>query len=391
MNQKEFRIYRERAEKFLARLKEEFFQETRPLSAEIFSSKQPVVFKERLKGSYRPIAENGTWGELWDSAWIHLTGEIPAAWADEPVWCKLELGGEILIFDDNGVPVCGLTNTSVFASNYRKNLYKISDAAKAGAKIDLWAEVAANGLFGDEITPGTDWRCDVGAIRHLKFGRFNVGAWELSMDFEVLLSLLKTLPEDDYRAAKLNMALNDAVSAYADDPANAVTARTFLAAELGNPATKSSLTTTAVGHAHIDVGWLWPVRESIRKAARTFSSQLYNMERYPDYVFGASQPVLYEFVRDNYPELYEKIKARVAEGRWELQGGMTHPCGFPLQTSRPPFLPRFYITLRPRHLQGEQQMNRRITDFPSTRDCNENEIQFLRPQLEKWRKLRYCS
>jgi len=322
MNQKEFRIYRERAEKFLARLKEEFFQETRPLSAEIFSSKQPVVFKERLKGSYRPIAENGTWGELWDSAWIHLTGEIPAAWADEPVWCKLELGGEILIFDDNGVPVCGLTNTSVFASNYRKNLYKISDAAKAGAKIDLWAEVAANGLFGDEITPGTDWRCDVGAIRHLKFGRFNVGAWELSMDFEVLLSLLKTLPEDDYRAAKLNMALNDAVSAYADDPANAVTARTFLAAELGNPATKSSLTTTAVGHAHIDVGWLWPVRESIRKAARTFSSQLYNMERYPDYVFGASQPVLYEFVRDNYPELYEKIKARVAEGRWELQGGM---------------------------------------------------------------------
>ncbi len=322
MNQKEFRIYRERAEKFLGRLKQEFFYETLPLTAQICPSKQPVAFKDRKKGTYRAIAEGGVWGELWDSAWIHVTGTIPAAWAGKPVWCKLELGGEIMIFGDDGVPVCGLTNTSVFVANYRKNLHRITDSARAGEKIDFYAEIAANGLLGDEITPGTDWKCEVGVIRHLKFGYFNVGAWELSLDFEVLLSLLSTLPEDDYRAVKINMALNDAVSAYADNPANAVTARTFLAGVLGNTAAKSALTTTAVGHAHIDVGWLWPVRESIRKAARTFSSQLYNMEQYPDYVFGASQPQLYEFVRDNYPELYAKIKERVKEGRWELQGGM---------------------------------------------------------------------
>ncbi len=60
----------------------------------------------------------------------------------------------------------------------------------------------------------------------------------------------------------------------------------------------------------------------MRKAARTFSSQLELIKKYPGYVFGASQPQLYAFVRDYYPELYAKIKAAVAEGSWELQGGM---------------------------------------------------------------------
>ena len=79
---------------------------------------------------------------------------------------------------------------------------------------------------------------------------------------------------------------------------------------------------TCVGHAHIDVGWLWPVAESIRKAARTFSTQLANMERYPDYIFGASQAELYMMIKENYPVLYERIREKVKEGRWEIQGGM---------------------------------------------------------------------
>lgn len=153
-------------------------------------------------------------------------------------------------------------------------------------------------------------------------GRFNVEAWNLANDFEVLLSLLRTLPEKSYRAVQLNMALNEAVSAYADDPANAAAARSCVAPQLAMRATDSALSTAAVGHAHIDTGWLWPVRETIRKCARTFSSQLYNLERYPDYVFGASQPQLYAFVKEHYPELYAKIREAVKSGRWELQGGM---------------------------------------------------------------------
>lgn len=224
MNEKEFQIYRERAEGFLERLKNEFFYETVDLQAEVFHSVDPVPWAKRLEGSYVPAAEGDCWGGLWESAWFHITGKVPEAWAGEPVWFKLELGGEILIFDDGGVPFCGLTNTSVFAANYRKNLLEFTPKAQGGETVDFYAEVGGNGLLGDEITPGTDWRCEVGDIRHLKMGRFNVEAWNLANDFEVLLSLLRTLPEKSYRAVQLNMALNEAVSAYADDPANAAAA-----------------------------------------------------------------------------------------------------------------------------------------------------------------------
>ncbi len=72
----------------------------------------------------------------------------------------------------------------------------------------------------------------------------------------------------------------------------------------------------------MDLGWLWPVRETIRKSARTFATAIANLELYPDYVFGASQPQQYQWMKERYPTLYAKIKQKVAEGRIEPQGAM---------------------------------------------------------------------
>ena len=79
---------------------------------------------------------------------------------------------------------------------------------------------------------------------------------------------------------------------------------------------------TATGHAHIDVAWLWTLGQTRHKSGRTFHTVLRYMEQFPDYHFTQSQPQLYDYVREDYPELFEGIKARVAEGRWELIGGM---------------------------------------------------------------------
>ena len=79
---------------------------------------------------------------------------------------------------------------------------------------------------------------------------------------------------------------------------------------------------TAVGHTHIDVAWLWTVEQAIEKSERSFSTVLKLMEEYPEYEFIQSQPQLYDFVKQRYPDLYEKIKMRVAEGRWETEGSM---------------------------------------------------------------------
>lgn len=77
-----------------------------------------------------------------------------------------------------------------------------------------------------------------------------------------------------------------------------------------------------VGHTHIDVAWLWTLSVTEDKAVRSFSTVLELMGRYPEYIFMSSQPQLYKYVKKNAPEIYEQIGRRVAEGRWETEGGM---------------------------------------------------------------------
>lgn len=82
------------------------------------------------------------------------------------------------------------------------------------------------------------------------------------------------------------------------------------------------VTVTALGHTHIDVAWLWRLKHTREKAARSFSTVLRLMEHDPDYIFLQTQPQLYDYIKQDYPDIYEKIKARIAEGRWEAGGGM---------------------------------------------------------------------
>ena len=79
---------------------------------------------------------------------------------------------------------------------------------------------------------------------------------------------------------------------------------------------------TCIGHTHIDVAWWWTVAQTREKVVRSFATVLKLMEEFPSYKFMSSQPVLYYFLKQRYPELYAKIKQRVAEGRWEVEGGM---------------------------------------------------------------------
>ena len=79
---------------------------------------------------------------------------------------------------------------------------------------------------------------------------------------------------------------------------------------------------TCIGHTHIDVAWWWTVAQTRKKVVRSFATVLKLMEEYPSYKFMSSQPVLYYFLKQRYPELYEKIRQRIAEGRWETEGGM---------------------------------------------------------------------
>ncbi len=107
------------------------------------------------------------------------------------------------------------------------------------------------------------------------------------------------------------------------DVASTVSAgRAALADVLARPAVSSAHRVTAIGHAHIDTAWLWPLRETVRKCARTFSNVDRLMDDYPELLFACSQAQQYAWIEESHPGLFARISERVAEGRWIPVGGM---------------------------------------------------------------------
>ncbi|MGE8204629.1 alpha-mannosidase [Heyndrickxia sp. NPDC080065] len=84
----------------------------------------------------------------------------------------------------------------------------------------------------------------------------------------------------------------------------------------------SDITIHTVGHTHIDVAWLWRLRNTREKSARSFSTVLHLMKQYPEYLFLQTQPQLYDYIKTDYPDIYEQMKERIAEGKWEAGGAM---------------------------------------------------------------------
>ncbi len=328
MRQEEMNLYLDRCRRFLRRCEPDLLAETLVPQAKFARTADHVAWENREKLDYLPITLNDDWGEAWDSAWFHLTAKLPESWAGKAVALQLNLSGESLIFDTDGVPLCAVTGNSLFNVHYTKELFHFPETMKEDGNVDLWIEAAANSIFGVYMDDEPHRLIEKpegyfpGKVKTMRIGLFNTELWHMRIELEALLNYFDTLPENDYRRRKLLAAMNETVDIYADNPANAAAARAPLAKMLKLPAFRSALKVSAVGHAHIDTGWLWPVKETIRKCARTFANQLDMIEKYPGYVFGASQPQHYAFVKEHYPKLYEKIKARVADGSWELQGGM---------------------------------------------------------------------
>jgi alpha-mannosidase len=79
---------------------------------------------------------------------------------------------------------------------------------------------------------------------------------------------------------------------------------------------------TAIGHSHIDVAWLWRLEQTRRKCGRTFHTVLALMNEFDDYIFTQSQPQLYDYIKQDYPQLFADIQKKVAKGKWEILGGM---------------------------------------------------------------------
>ncbi len=308
-----------RVESVSEMLRHNIFTVVTTLTVEAWRTQEPVPYSHRTSGDHITPSVGESWGKLWDCAWFHFTGTVPREANGKSVVLLIDLGGEGCVFGDDGVPLQGLTNIrsgfDYSLGRPGKKVYPLVDNAP-GSKVDIWVDAACNDLFGSLPTGGVLHEAAIALCR--------LDIQALVYDLEVLRELFDQLPVDSARAARIMLAMYDAalVASASLEPDSIAKARAIVGVELGRRNQDPPLTITAVGHAHIDLAWLWPLRETYRKGARTFSTVMRMMERYPDYVFGASQPQLYQWMKEQYPALYSQIKARVAEGRWELQGGM---------------------------------------------------------------------
>ncbi len=299
-------------------LKNKIYTKIRDFGIEGYVTEEPVPFSEREKGEYRSFRVGECWGKVWDCGWFRLKGNLTASEKGKTVVAKLDFSGEAQIFDKEGCPVKGLTsvksNMTYTLGNMGKTVYPLTQCANGNETYELIVEAGNNDLFGGykggEIVECGLYEC-------------NTAMRELYYDFAVLYELMMVNPKERAFHHRIRNALSKAESllkTFSDE--EIAQCRALLAPLLQVKSAETGFDLSALGHAHLDLAWTWPIRETIRKGARTFSSAVYAMQKYPFYKFGASQMQLYDWMKQRYPLLFDKVKNLVKEGRWEVQGGM---------------------------------------------------------------------
>lgn len=328
MHNEYFKLTLSRAKKFLELIEERQFKEIQKFQAQYFSTKEHLKFNQIKEYKLSPIAIGTKWGNAWDSAWFLFTADVSNLKNHTNLMGKVDCNGEGIVYAPNGIPYQGLTNGSVFAYHTGRSLFDIPSHWVKNGILEIWVEASASTLFG--ITREKDPSENCPHPHGNYAGIYNEGSIvvknefleELRKDMSYIYDLITEIPADSVRHIRILKAIDDSINLYFKSNGENKECITPLKKILNAKANESSITISAIGHAHIDTGWLWPVKETIRKCARTFTNQLRLMEIYPDYKFGASQPQLYQFTKEYYPEVYQQIKERVKEGRWECQGGM---------------------------------------------------------------------
>ncbi|MCF6523918.1 glycoside hydrolase family 38 C-terminal domain-containing protein [Streptomyces sp. JJ36] len=304
----------------------------RPLTVERWEAPgEPVPVAEALTAPYEPAAPGAEWGPAWGTTWFRVTGRVPAEWAGRTVEAVLDLGFDR---DMPGFQCEGLVHradgSTVKGLSPRNAWVPVARPAAGGEAVELLVEAASNPVLNTPQTPTYQGDVRTAHDRPLyRLGRmdlavFEAGVWELVQDLEVAGGLMHELPVEDARRWELLRAVERALDAVdlSDVPGSAGRAREHLAGVLSAPARASAHRISAVGHAHIDSAWLWPLRETVRKVARTAANMVALMDEHPEFVFAMSQAQQFAWLKEHRPELYARVRKKVADGQFVPVGGM---------------------------------------------------------------------
>ncbi|GAA1593408.1 alpha-mannosidase [Actinoplanes couchii] len=292
---------------------------------------EPVPAARAIEhGDFQPFTVGDTWAPAWGTTWLRVQGQVPAS--ELPVELVLDLGwfdhsvgghAEGLAYRPDGVAVKAL--------HPRNGWVRLTGPGAApGVLADdgsftLYVEAAANPLLlglPPFIETHLGEKPGLGEPEPYKLVSAGLCAFDpeifaLLRDLEATGDLLPHLSTDEPRYWRVLTAVEAAL-----DAPTVAGARAALADALARPAHATAHRMTAVGHAHIDSAWLWPLRETRRKVARTLTNVLTLMETDPDLIYAMSSAQQFAWVEQDHPELFERVKQRVAEGRIVPVGGM---------------------------------------------------------------------
>ncbi|MFF3084316.1 alpha-mannosidase [Streptomyces nojiriensis] len=302
-----------------------------PLTVERWEAPgEPVPVAEGLAAHYEPCAIGDPWGPAWGTTWFRVTGTVPADWAGRTVEAVLDLGFDRMMpgFQCEGL-VHRADGGEVKALNPYNDWVRVADRAEGGEQVEWYVEAASNPVLvdhaatyeGDLPTSGDQ---PLYRLARMELTVFETEVWELVQDLEVLYDLMTQLDAADARRHGILRALGAALDTLdpADVPGTAAAARGCLARVLAAPANASAHRISAVGHAHIDSAWLWPLRETVRKVSRTASNMVNLMDQHPEFVFAMSQAQQLDWIKTYRPELFERVKKKIADGQFVPVGGM---------------------------------------------------------------------
>ncbi|WP_169081349.1 alpha-mannosidase [Paenibacillus sp. PL91] len=284
----------------------------------IYTKIAPVEFagfetKERLSymkiGDYRfePMQVGDRWGGNWIYAWLRASITVPPEAEGKRLVALADFGSEATIYM-NGV-VRG-------ALDLQHDSVTLTRSAKAGETFEIVAEAYA-GHSNRQPVFGSSYLCV-----------FEEEIYQFFIDLECLWQVREHIDSNSLRASEINRCMHQVIAMIDFSlrgevlTDNVKQCRKLMEPYLACVNGSTSPLLYLMGQSHLDIAWLWPIEETKRKIARTMSNQLSLMEEYPDYRYTQSQPYLFQLAKDLYPELYARIKKRVAEGRIIPEGGM---------------------------------------------------------------------
>ena len=266
-------------------------------------------------------------GDRWkvgydDTRFFEAKVIVPECMDNKKIYLSIDFGGEAIV-RINGKIVGAVSSRENSGWVHRTEIL-FKDKAKAGEVLDIQIENAVNCAgFCDFAMAGAT--CIEYTLKEAKLYAVDEECESYWFDILTTLEAYKHT-DDEYVKSRLFIAMDNSVHELDFDLGqdkfikSVPAASKRLKVELGKIQYATPGKVIMAGHSHLDVAWLWTVKEIHRKTARTFANNLALMDIYPNFKFTQSQAVLFDYVKKDYPELYERVKEKVKNGQWEIVG-----------------------------------------------------------------------